>query len=303
MKKRILIVDDMPVVITPLMNFFNRNGYDVVAATNAVEALQLAAEKKPDVAIIDLCLLKVNDDNDFSGLDLARKLDPQLPKIILTAHPSVKAVREALGRTTEGIPLAVAFVAKKEPMEALLQAVQLALTPPNPEILQCFEAPAMHALPEQLEVLGLETSASRLGQLITSQRRDVSRQVELQMYEAEQHHHLSVAVSILALVLMLATIVLIFCNRLSLSVAAGISSLLTHFISVVFSKQSDRAHQRVESSLREAKDLVLLASLLEFAKSFHDPAKQDYYCQIVFESFLDRLGRPKRRAKGAGGEE
>lgn len=43
----------------------------------------------PDIVIIDLRLVDEDDDKDYSGLDLAKKLSRDIPKIILTDHPEL----------------------------------------------------------------------------------------------------------------------------------------------------------------------------------------------------------------------
>ena len=85
MAKRILIVDDNPVVRRILCRIFEvEEGYDVCAeAANGKEAMELARKYKPDLIILDLAL------PDMSGFDAAselKRLLPDVPIILFTQH-------------------------------------------------------------------------------------------------------------------------------------------------------------------------------------------------------------------------
>ena len=302
MKQRILIVDNMPAFIVPIKEVLERSGYEVWSATNLAEALDIATRTKPDVAIVDLRLVDDHSDLDMSGLDLARMFDPQLPKIVLTAYPSVKAVREALGRSSDGLPLATAFLEKKEPLEMLLRAVRLALTPPNPELLRYLGAPAMHALPDRIATLGPNAAAARLGEFISAQNTQFSQQMNLQTKEATEHHRISLLFSALGFLVLLVAIGFSLAGKLTLGVVSTAGSMIIHFLSAIFNRRADQTHQRVEASLRETKELITLGSLLDLCACFSDPRQQDQNRQAIFDAFLGRLveGGTKKKGKGAG---
>jgi DNA-binding NtrC family response regulator len=67
-KRRILIVDDERTVADTLAVVFSFNGYVARAAYSAEEALAVAPEWRPDLAIIDVYLPAMN------GIDLAASL-------------------------------------------------------------------------------------------------------------------------------------------------------------------------------------------------------------------------------------
>src|SRR5262249_25543172 len=69
-------------------------------ASNGRECLELIAELKPDLVLMDLAMPKVN------GLDVARTATQQQPKlgvIIFTSHPIAEHVRQALASGTRGL--------------------------------------------------------------------------------------------------------------------------------------------------------------------------------------------------------
>ncbi len=95
---RILIVDDSPEILHTLGNILKINGFKVFTAQSAALAETLYRQELVHLAVIDLRLVeRGNDGDDTSGLDLARRIDPVVPCIIMTNHPSVEGIRQALG--------------------------------------------------------------------------------------------------------------------------------------------------------------------------------------------------------------
>jgi CheY-like chemotaxis protein len=68
MKKKIVIVDDNPVLISIYQNKFNAEGFQVEVALNGHEGLELIYSVKPDLVLLDLMMPKVN------GLEVLKKL-------------------------------------------------------------------------------------------------------------------------------------------------------------------------------------------------------------------------------------
>lgn len=55
MKRKVLIVDDHPVVVLALKIILEQNGFEVMAETNnGVDALKLIKELSPDAVILDI---------------------------------------------------------------------------------------------------------------------------------------------------------------------------------------------------------------------------------------------------------
>ncbi len=83
-KPLILIVDDMPDVAGPLAMFLEMKGYEVKQARDGHEALSMARERMPDLAICDVVLPAM------MGWELCQRLKAMnapahLPVIMLTA--------------------------------------------------------------------------------------------------------------------------------------------------------------------------------------------------------------------------
>lgn len=54
MAKKILIIDDDPVVVKYLKALFDDNGYETCTATSSMEGLQVVRAEKPDLITLDL---------------------------------------------------------------------------------------------------------------------------------------------------------------------------------------------------------------------------------------------------------
>ena len=81
-KRRILLVEDEESITTPLAESLSREGFDTSVAGTAAAALELAADLRPDLVLLDVML------PDGSGFDVARELrrDSRVPIIMLTAR-------------------------------------------------------------------------------------------------------------------------------------------------------------------------------------------------------------------------
>lgn len=82
---RILVVDDEPSIVRPLMFILKKKGYEVLTASNGEEGLLVARTEKPDLIFLDVMMPKKN------GYEVCQELkqDPELQKIyviILTAR-------------------------------------------------------------------------------------------------------------------------------------------------------------------------------------------------------------------------
>jgi DNA-binding response OmpR family regulator len=116
---RILIVDDSPEILYTLANILKMEGFEVFTAHSAPLAETLYRQELVHLAVIDVRLESKYDVDDTSGLDLARRIDPVVPCIIMTNDPSIEDVRQALGE----IGAVDYFVNPKGEMDGLLKAI------------------------------------------------------------------------------------------------------------------------------------------------------------------------------------
>ena len=81
MPVRCLIVDDNLPFLEAATDLLDREGFDVVGvASDSAEALRLAKELRPDVALVDIDL------GDEDGFELARQLSGSSRVILVSTH-------------------------------------------------------------------------------------------------------------------------------------------------------------------------------------------------------------------------
>lgn len=95
MKHRVLVADDDFDNRTIAKEVLERSGYEVIQATNGVEALELIMKEKPEVVLLDLSMPKM------SGWEVARRVRESegtrdLPIVAFTAHALVGDEQKAL---------------------------------------------------------------------------------------------------------------------------------------------------------------------------------------------------------------
>lgn len=117
----ILIVDDEEAIRSALATLLGRAGFAVEIAANGADALDLIAQKTPDLVLLDVVLDEANP-NALSGLDVLRSvraLDRFIPVIMLTSYAEWQI--ESLGQG------AIAFVTKPWDANALILQIRTTL--------------------------------------------------------------------------------------------------------------------------------------------------------------------------------
>jgi DNA-binding response OmpR family regulator len=84
-KPLVLVADDDPDILALVTFRLERGGYDVVAANDGEEALRLALERAPDLAVLDVMMPKLD------GYEVTTRLRQnertrRMPVILLTAR-------------------------------------------------------------------------------------------------------------------------------------------------------------------------------------------------------------------------
>ena len=97
-KRRILIVDDDPLLLTFLTEVISHAGYDTVTASSGEQALQVIAAGEPDLALLDITM------PGMSGLELAARLKAEtaVPFMFLSAVDDTESARQAAAHGAVG---------------------------------------------------------------------------------------------------------------------------------------------------------------------------------------------------------
>jgi len=84
-RRRVLLVDDYPDAREMYSEYLQFSGFDVVEAANGMEALQKAADTRPDIILMDLSL-PVMDGWEATRRLKADKRTASIPVVALTGH-------------------------------------------------------------------------------------------------------------------------------------------------------------------------------------------------------------------------
>jgi len=115
--KRILIAEDETLIRMDLAEMLRESGYEVVGeATNGEEAINLAKELKPDLAILDVKMPKID------GITAAESIVEISPVLMLTAFSQKDLVERAVDA---GV---MAYLVKPFTVNDLLPAIEIAIT-------------------------------------------------------------------------------------------------------------------------------------------------------------------------------
>ena len=117
---RVLVADDHPVFRQWLKAHLDRDGFRIVGeAADGLEAVQLARELQPDVALLDLGM------PGLSGLEAVRLIvlaSPSTKIILLTTHDETPYVVEALRAGAKG------YIMKSQVADELIAAIRQVLS-------------------------------------------------------------------------------------------------------------------------------------------------------------------------------
>lgn len=90
---RLLLVDDEHGYVDVLAKRMAKRNIEATPAYSGTEAIQVLRKKSFDAAVLDL---KMEDMDGIEVLKIFKKMDPQMPVIMLTGHGSETAAREGM---------------------------------------------------------------------------------------------------------------------------------------------------------------------------------------------------------------
>jgi len=126
MQKTILFMDNNAEFLDVHSRLLEYANYNVFKAYSIEEAEKKLNQEHIHMAVFDIRMIDDDDENDISGLLMAKKEEYRyLPKIIFTAYPDYEYVREALG-FKDGYQPAIDFLSKDEGIDKLIETVDRA---------------------------------------------------------------------------------------------------------------------------------------------------------------------------------
>ena len=90
---KILLVDDETAILDTLQILFRGEGWDVSVADSGPKALAALEDEKPDLVLTDI---RMPGATGLEVLTEARKVDPEMPVILMTAQASLQSAVSAV---------------------------------------------------------------------------------------------------------------------------------------------------------------------------------------------------------------
>ena len=120
MKKRILVVDDEPNIVTYLSTVLQDNGYETLEASDGEEAMRKVQSDRPDLVTLDITM------PEMSGVKAYRKLkgDPDLQKIPVVIVTGVAHDFKQFISSRKQVPAPEGYLEKPIKPEDLLREVK-----------------------------------------------------------------------------------------------------------------------------------------------------------------------------------
>lgn len=119
MPERILVVDDEPNMLRLLKTILmDRTGYEVATTNNPLEVSKLLQEQPYDLVVADLKMPLVDG---IDLIDIIKKINADLPIIIITAYGTIETAEEAIQKG------AYDFITKPFRKETILITIKRAL--------------------------------------------------------------------------------------------------------------------------------------------------------------------------------
>ena len=91
-RKRVLIVDDEPLILEVLSEHFKAS-YDIETALNGADALGAVLRERPDVVLLDINMPRMNGVEVLKDI---KQIDESIAVIMVTANEQVALAAEAL---------------------------------------------------------------------------------------------------------------------------------------------------------------------------------------------------------------
>jgi two-component system, chemotaxis family, response regulator PixH len=122
--KKVLVVEDSQSERELITLYLEQNNYQVIAANNAEDGMELAAKQQPDVIITDITMEGIN------GFEFCRllKVYPDTEKIPVIACTARDRELDRMWGQKQGIDL---YITKPYSQEELVQAIESVTSKPQ----------------------------------------------------------------------------------------------------------------------------------------------------------------------------
>lgn len=118
--KKIVIVDDHPLILMALKTIVENHGFNVVAtATNGIDAIKLVRDLEPDILIVDIEIPKLDG---IAVINRIHTYSDHTKVLVLSSHDTEYTINSCIRARAAG------FVSKQKDLEEVISAIKAILS-------------------------------------------------------------------------------------------------------------------------------------------------------------------------------
>lgn len=285
----ILMADNNPDFLEVRREFLEDVGYTVITAYNPSDAENILKRGGVDLAILDIRMLDDDDEQDTSGLEIARKFGQALPVIMLTGYPTWEHVKAALEPNLNGLSSAVDFIAKSEGPLAMLQAVNLTLMVPRfkRNVLDEFNAETTQAFHDTLRCEEPEDLTEKFKKSLERTEQDLLQFRQELFRQSERYQEFAIRMGLLGIGIILVGAFLVFFEIMHLAVLSGVASIVSEAISILFIRRAVQSSRHVDQQYRKLQEIYQASHLISICDTIKRKSKRENTKIMVIEKLTE----------------
>jgi CheY-like chemotaxis protein len=265
--RTILVVDNLKEHRGELADFLTGEGYNVITAENREGAAEILESKPVDLAVVDVRLVDEASARDYSGVELARTVRPDIPKVIVTAYENAEALRRALvGAGYGGLP-PVGWVYKSEGMEELGRAVKAGLGSETDayvrRLLTALDAEAPVAVRHRTVDLGPQKAIKRIRRAVEESNQDLKGRRSETLKRIRHYHFLALASVVLGLVAIMSAVALVLLEHVNVGLGVGVAGLAAKVFGWMESRRHLAEQRRLEHDDDRLEHIVRFGAIID----------------------------------------
>ncbi len=263
LRATILLADNHSKFLETRARILEQAGYRVLCAGSPAESRACLQKGRVDVAILDLRLQDDEDDDDLSGLWLAREFSPQTPVIIMTHYPSLEKAVAALAAEPGGYPAAVRFI-EKSPQDRS-----------GPELM-------LQAVAEALQI-----GRKGFGLAVDEVTRGLNHDYEQARQDAKLQTWMAAIISVSGIIVILIGVAVAIWRPdiYPVGATAAAGGLITEAVNYLFLRRLDKAHARVDRFHHELYQIKLLQTLNAAADELvYEENREKHRAEILLQA-------------------
>lgn len=286
----ILVADNFEPYLEGAAEYFRAKGYAVLTAATPEAALAAARASNLRAAIVDVRLRDDADPRDTSGITVAQQICLSVPVVVLTDHPSIDTVREALKPLQAGGASAVDYVAKTDGLDVLLAAVAVASLPHaaacQRDLLPAFGGDQPGDVRSRLREVGPQEIGRQLAQVCLSAGEDLLQQRRREGQRAAHLHNLGLVASAVGIALVAVGVGLLLAGRVAGGTVASCAGILVHVVRALLSTREDAAHRRIAQYFERLEAVYRPGLVMVFVDTITDNQARDRYRMKIVDHLL-----------------